>query len=115
MAAPTQQEAARLFTSREMWRLGRDRGVYAALPSPEEAAAQRYTEGELQRIERLRARALYGTPDAVAGKLQALANALDLEEIAILTTLHDPEARRRSYTLLAEACGAVSQGSAAAA
>jgi len=115
MAAPTQEEAARLFTSREMWRLGRDRGIYAALPSPEEAAAQSYTEGELQRIERLRARALYGTPDAVAGKLEALASALDVEEIAILTTLHDPEARRRSYTLLAEACAAASQGAAAAA
>jgi hypothetical protein len=24
-----------------------------------------------------------------------------VEEIAVLTTLHDPEARRRSYTLLA--------------
>jgi hypothetical protein len=28
-----------------------------------------------------------------------------VEEIAILTTLHDPEARRRSYTLLAEEFG----------
>ena len=38
MAAETEAEAARLFASREMWRLGRDRGVFAALPSPEEAA-----------------------------------------------------------------------------
>ena len=28
-----------------------------------------------------------------------------VEEIAVLTTLHDPEARRRSYTLLAKALG----------
>ena len=41
MAAETEAEAARLFTSREMWRLGRDRGVFASLPSPEEAAAHR--------------------------------------------------------------------------
>src|SRR4051794_29549498 len=38
MAAETQDEATRLFRSREMWRLGRDRGVFASLPSPEEAA-----------------------------------------------------------------------------
>jgi len=28
-----------------------------------------------------------------------------VDEIAILTTLFDPEARRRSYTLLAKECG----------
>jgi luciferase family oxidoreductase group 1 len=105
MAADTQEEAARLFTSREMWRLGRDRGVYSALPSPEEAAAYAYSGGEIARIERLRSRALYGTPDVVGGKLHQLAAAHGVDEIAILTTLHDPEARRRSYTLLAKEFG----------
>ena len=38
MVADTEAEAARLFSSREMWRLGRDRGVYTELPSPDEAA-----------------------------------------------------------------------------
>ena len=46
-------------------------------------------------------RALYGTPAVVGDKLRALAAQHGVEEIAILTTLHDPEARRRSYTLLA--------------
>jgi len=105
MAAETQDEAAHLFRSRELWRLGRDRGVYSALPSPEEAAAYPYSAGEQARIERLREWALYGTPNVVAGKLRTLAAAYQVEEIAILTTLHDPEARRRSYTLLARACG----------
>lgn len=105
MAADTEAEAARGFTSRELWRLGRDRGVFAALPSPAEAAAYPYAEGELQRIERLRARALYGTPDVVGQKLRTLAAEHGVEEIAILTTLHDPKARRRSYTLLAEEFG----------
>jgi alkanesulfonate monooxygenase SsuD/methylene tetrahydromethanopterin reductase-like flavin-dependent oxidoreductase (luciferase family) len=88
-----------------MWRLGRDRGVYAALPSPEEAAAQHYSDAELQSIERLRSRALYGTPAVVGEKLRALATQYGVEEIAILTTLHDPEARRHSYTLLAQEFG----------
>ena len=105
MAADTEADAARLFTSREMWRLGRDRGIYAALPSPAEAAAAHYTEAERLRIERLRSRALYGTPGVVGEKLRTLAAAHDVEEIAILTTLHDPEARRRSYTLLAREFG----------
>ena len=103
MAADTHEEAARLFRSREMWRLGRDRGVYAALPSPEEAAAYSYSVTELARIERLRARAIYGTPDVVGAKLHELAAAHGVAEIAVLTTLHDPAARRRSYSLLAQA------------
>ena len=105
MAAETQEEAAWLFKSREMWRLNRDRGVFMALASPEEAAAHPYTEGELLRIERMRARALYGTPDVVGVRLRALAAEHGVDEIAILTTLHNPEARRRSYTLLAKEFG----------
>jgi luciferase family oxidoreductase group 1 len=105
MTAETQEEAAWLFKSREMWRLNRDRGLFMALASPEEAAAHTYSEGEVLRIERMRDRALYGTPDVVATKLRALAAEHGVDEIAILTTLHNPEARRRSYTLLAQAFG----------
>jgi len=105
MAAETQAEAAWLFRSREMWRLGRDRGVYSALPSPEEAAAYTLSPTEQTRLERLRARAIYGTPDVVGDKLRELSAAYQVDEIAILTTLFDPEARRRSYTLLAKECG----------
>jgi alkanesulfonate monooxygenase SsuD/methylene tetrahydromethanopterin reductase-like flavin-dependent oxidoreductase (luciferase family) len=57
------------------------------------------------RIELLRSRALYGTASAVGDKLRALATEHGVGEIAILTTLHDPEARRRSYTLLAHEFG----------
>jgi luciferase family oxidoreductase group 1 len=105
MVADTEAEAARLFSSREMWRLGRDRGVFTELPSPEEAALQQYTEGELARIERMRSRAFYGTPAVVGDKLRTVAAQHGVEELAILTTLHDPEARRHSYTLLAKEFG----------
>ena len=113
LAAPTQEEAAYLFRSREVSRLARDRGIYMALPSPEEAAAFQLGPSDATRLERLRGRALYGTPDVVIGKLQALSEAHGIEEIAVLTTLHDPEARRRSYTLLAEASGMRTMPSAA--
>jgi luciferase family oxidoreductase group 1 len=105
LAAETQEEAARLFRPREVWRLNRDRGVFTPLVSPGEAAAETYTEDELARVERMRGRALYGTPDIVGGKLRAVAAANGVEEIAILTAMHDSEARRRSYTLLAQEFG----------
>ena len=102
LAADNQAEAERLFSSRALWRLGRDRGVFLPLPAPDEAAAYPYSEAELARIARLRETALFGTAPAVGAGLRELAAAHGVEEIAILTTVHDPAARRRSYALLAE-------------
>jgi alkanesulfonate monooxygenase SsuD/methylene tetrahydromethanopterin reductase-like flavin-dependent oxidoreductase (luciferase family) len=92
-----------------MFRLGRDRGIYNPLPSPAEAAAHHYSASDLARIERVRERAIYGTPDAVGAKLRTLADGLGVGEVAILTTLHDARARQNSYTLLAQEFGLVSE------
>jgi luciferase family oxidoreductase group 1 len=108
VAAETDAEAARLFSSREISRLNRDKGIFAALPSPEEAAALVLSDADRARVDRLRARSIYGTPDVVGTKLRALAEEHRVEEIAILTTLHDPEARQRSYALLAAEFGSKS-------
>ena len=105
VAAQTEAEAARLFTSRELQRLRRDQGEFSALPSPEEAAAYPYSESELARVARLRARSIYGTPEAVGAKLRELGSSLSVSEIAVLTTVHDAEARRLSYALLAREFG----------
>ena len=104
-AAETHDEAERLFSSRALSRLRRDRGNYTSLPSPEEAAAEPCSEDDRARLDRYRARGIYGTPDAVAATLRALAEEHGIEEIAVLTTVHDPEARRRSYALLAAEFG----------
>lgn len=105
LAADTAEEAERLFASRALARLWRDRGVFAPLPSPAEAAAQVYSDADRVRLDRLRQRAICGTPDVVAAKLRALADSLGAEEVAVLTTTHDPAARRRSYALLAAEFG----------
>ncbi len=105
LAAATQAEADRLFTSRAVWRLGRDRGVYAALPTLEEAAAYPYSERELRRVAEIRAKALVGTGDDVMEQISAMAKQAGAAEMAVITTVADKEARRRSYALLAEAAG----------
>jgi luciferase family oxidoreductase group 1 len=105
LAAETQAEAERLFSSRALARLWRDQGVFAPLPSPEEAAAYPYTEADLARLERLRGRTLYGTPEVTGAKLRALGAELGVAEMAILTTVHCAVARRRSYSLLAREFG----------
>jgi luciferase family oxidoreductase group 1 len=103
LAAESDAEAARLFSSRAVWRVARDRGQLLPLPSPEEAAAHPLGESERVRIERMREDAFIGTPDKVAARLRALAESMNVQELAIVTWAHDPEARRRSYALLAEA------------
>jgi luciferase family oxidoreductase group 1 len=102
LAAESEAEAERLFMSRVVWRLGRDRGVFLPLPSPEEAMAREFTEEERARVERMRERGIYGTAEVVGERLRGLAGELGVVEVAVLTTVHDAEARRRSYALLAE-------------
>lgn len=115
MAAETEEEASMRFSSRALSRLWRDRGVFAPLPSPEEAAAEVLSEAEQARIQRIWERALWGTPAQVGAKLRAVAEECGVSEIAILTTLHDAEARRRSYTLIAHEFGLAAPDAALAA
>ena len=54
----------------------------------------------------MRAGAMVGTPEQVRAKLETLsAEHGGVAEFAVITHCHDAEARRRSYTLLAEVFG----------
>ncbi len=105
LTADTEAEAWRLYKSRELWRLFRDTGRFPPLPSVEEAEAYPYTDAERAHLDRIRPKAIVGAPEQVKARLEALAAAHGAQEIAVLTPCHDPEARRRSYRLLAEAFG----------
>ncbi|BBK40869.1 N5,N10-methylene tetrahydromethanopterin reductase [Allostella vacuolata] len=101
LAADTEAEAQRHFSSRAKWRLFRDRGIYGPLEVPDEAAAHPFTEPERMRIEQMRRDAFVGTAPVVAGRIRELAARLDLQEMAIVTWAHDEAVRHRSYELLA--------------
>lgn len=103
LTAGTEAEAFRLFKSRELWRLSRDRGIFPPLPSVEEAEAHDYSEEEKLRLEKMRARAIVGAPEQVVAKLRDVAALHGAAEVAVLTPCHDPLARQSSFRLLAEA------------
>jgi luciferase family oxidoreductase group 1 len=103
LAAETEAEARRLFASRALFRLRRDQGIFAPLPSVAEAEAHGYSDQERAHVDRLAARALIGAPEQVKAKLKALATELGAAEIALLSPCHDAAARQRSYRLLAQA------------
>ncbi len=109
LAADTETEARRLASSRELWRIGFEKGQRAPLASPEQAAAYPYTEAERAILRDLRDSALVGTAVQVAGMLRALGARLQLDEIVINTWTFDPVARARSYELLAQALALVAE------
>jgi len=73
------------------------------IATPDEAAAELSSYGspapEITEFPRYFA----GTPDKVRRELVAMAAELDIRELVVNTITHDPAARLRSYSLLAEA------------
>ncbi len=101
LAADTQEQAWHLFKSRERWKMDRNLGHIGALLPPDDAD-RNYSDAELVRLNTLRQGALVGTGAQVAAKLRALAAALQVDEIAVITWTNDAAAQQRSYTLLAQ-------------
>ncbi len=103
VVAETDAEAERLALSADLNRLRRDRGEYLPLPSPEEAAAWPYTEADRASIARNRVRFFVGSPATVLAKVEPLVQATQADEVMVFSTTFDHEARKRSYSLLAQA------------
>lgn len=104
LCAETDAEAERLASSAELSWVRFCQGLRDyPLPSVEEAMSHRWEHDEHAMRATQRARAVVGSAARVASRLIELADAAGADELMILTHVHDPEARRRSYTLLAEA------------
>lgn len=105
LAAESEPEAERLFTSRAHWKLSRDRGTPQAVESPDDIANFQYSDSEKRRLDELRESALIGSGSQLVTQLQTLADGYSIDEVVVLTWTYDQIDRRRSYQLLAEACG----------
>jgi luciferase family oxidoreductase group 1 len=103
IAADTDAEAERLAAPYDLNRLRRDRGEYAPLPSVEEALAYPYSDSERARIRHHRTRLFVGSPSTVLQKLQPLISESQADELMVITAVPDHDARKKSYSLLAEA------------
>lgn len=103
ICAETEDEAAHLALSRDLWLLRLYRGETGPVPSPEEALAYPYTEQERAIVRHNRRRTIAGTPESVRTSLVALGEAYAVREFVVVTICHDFTARVRSYELLAEA------------
>jgi luciferase family oxidoreductase group 1 len=104
LAADTEEEAWRLFASRERTRIDRQKGRFAPLLPPEQATRPWDAAEEAYRQE-LRRKVMVGTGPQVAQRLRALAQELGVDELVVITWTWDPLAQRRSYELLANEFG----------
>jgi luciferase family oxidoreductase group 1 len=104
ICADTDEEAERLASSARLFRRRVRQGDVRPIPTPEEAlaelglrAAEPVTDtGEWPRY-------VMGSPDRVRTQLIDMASQLAIDELMIVTIVHDHRARLRSYELLAEA------------
>lgn len=108
---PTDEEAQRVFASQRLFRLRMGRGVLLPLPSPE--AALDGLRGEVEPLADEVAewpRCVVGDPDQVHKVLTSMVDALDVDEFMVLSTIHAPRDRMRSYELLARRFGLEGEG-----
>lgn len=104
ICAETDEEAERLASSARLFRRRVRQGDVRPIPSPEEALAElgpRDAEpvpasGEWPRY-------VMGGPDRVRTQLLDIASQLGVDELMVVTIVHDHQARMRSYELLASA------------
>ncbi|HEY0301256.1 MAG TPA: MsnO8 family LLM class oxidoreductase, partial [Rhizomicrobium sp.] len=107
LVAETEEEAARLAASRNLWVVRLLSGRPIPFPSPEEALAQALTPQEEALLATVEKRSIVGTGAAVRARLTALAGAHGADELVVVTITYDFASRLRSYELLAGAFGLV--------
>jgi len=115
ICADTEAEAQRLAASLRLRRLLRQQGDRGPIPTPEEALAKL---GRLPDLEPPDAgewpRVVIGAPEQVYATLTAIATELHVEELMVVTVVHDHQARLRSHRLLADVFGLSPRGAGAA-
>jgi luciferase family oxidoreductase group 1 len=105
VAADTDAEAKRLFTSVQMRFTDMVRNQRGKLHPPIDDIDTYWQPHERMHAEGMLRYAFVGSPKSVKKQLEAFVEATRLNEVMITSMIYDHEARKRSYALLAEAWG----------
>lgn len=106
VCAETDEEAKRLGTSVRLMGRRLRRGDHRPVPTVEEAERELAAPDPYPREESGEwPRHVLGSAGSVRSRLEEMAEALGLDELMIVTIVHDHAARLRSYELLARAFG----------
>jgi len=103
IAADTDAEARRLFTSIQQSFTNLVRGQPGQLPPPVDDMDDRWSPAERAQASRMLACAFVGSRETVRAAVSAFAARTGCDEVIVAASIHDHAARLRSYQLLAEA------------
>lgn len=101
VCAETEAEARELSSSVEIQFERIRRGETGPLPSPDEARETGWSASAPARGP-MAGLLVFGTPERVREEIEARAEEAGADEVMVMTIVHDPAARLRSYELLAE-------------
>jgi luciferase family oxidoreductase group 1 len=102
VTAPTDEEARWLAGPGALAFLRLRSGRPDVYPTPEEAAAHRFTPAEKESVKAWTGSHVIGDPAAVRARLAALVERTGADELMITTMTHGHDARLASYRLVAE-------------
>jgi luciferase family oxidoreductase group 1 len=105
VAADTDAQARRLFTTHQQSFANLRRGRPGPQQPPIDDIETYWTPAEREMAERMLACAIVGSPEAVRHGLERFAAYSGADELMVVSAIFDPEARRRSYAILAEVAG----------
>ncbi|WP_026362900.1 LLM class flavin-dependent oxidoreductase [Methylopila sp. M107] len=106
IAAQTDEEAQRLFTSAQQAFARMVRGTRGKLPPPIDDIEAFWTPRERAHASGMLACSVVGSPETVRLGIEALAERTGADELIVASAIHDQQARLASYRILAEAAGA---------
>jgi luciferase family oxidoreductase group 1 len=105
LCAETEEEAARLASSRNIARLQSVTGRAKGIPPPDEAMKYPLRPEEVAYMEQYRVLCVDGNPQQVKEGLHNVAEAYQTNDLSVVTICHGFSDRLRSYELVAQACG----------
>ncbi|WP_371652857.1 MULTISPECIES: LLM class flavin-dependent oxidoreductase [unclassified Streptomyces] len=106
LAADDEQEARRQTLTNALSMVRLRTGRPGLVPTPEEAAAYSFSPMEREFVDGWLANVVSGTAEEVRDGLDALQKRTGADELMLTANAHGPEARLRSYELIADVYGA---------
>jgi len=102
VAADTDEEARRLFTTLQQGFANLFRGTPGPYQPPIDDIDQYWTPGEKAGATRMLARSVVGSPETVRAGVEQFVELTGVDEIMVVSSIYDHAARVRSYEIIAE-------------
>jgi len=112
VAAETDAEARRLFTTVQLAFASVHRGEPGPYPPPVDDVERHWTPPERQLASHMLTHSVVGSPETVRDGLERFVRETGVDEVMVVTVTHDHGARLRSYEILADVARRIASSAA---